>query len=41
MNKDEIIAAKNKHIKRLQAEIERLKARLAANREYQMIQTFH
>ena len=41
MTKDEIIEAKNKYIKGLRAEIERLKAKIAVDREYQLKQTFH
>lgn len=41
MDKDEIIAAKNKYINELRAKIERLEAQIAADREYQLKQTFH
>ena len=41
MDKDEIITAKNKYIDELRAEIKKLKAQLAADREYHMKQVFH
>lgn len=41
MDKDEIIAAKNKYIDELRAENEKLRAKIAADREYQLKQTFH
>ena len=41
MNKDKVIAAQNKYIDELKARIKRLRAKIAADREYQMKQVFH
>lgn len=41
MIKDEIIAAKNKYIEELRAANKKLRAKIAADREYELIQTFH